>query len=404
MGITRNRLTATQIKSDSLQPGRHADGDGLYLSVSKSGARSWLFMWTRQGKRTEMGLGSAVRGTAPVSLAEARRKADEIRGILATGGDPLTDFSERAEKRNAVTFGELATAYVDEMAPNWSNPKHIAQWRMTLSKYAAPISRKPIDAIGLQDVLRVLRPIWQEKPETASRLRGRIEKVLDHATVKGLRTGDNPARWKGHLDAVLPSAKRRIVKHHRAMAYTDVPAFWQRLEEIEGSGAQAIRFTILTAARSGEVLGAQWSEIDLDARIWTIAAERMKARREHRIPLSDAALEVLQQAAAVRMGDFIFTGRDPAKPASNMMMTAVLRRLEVDATVHGFRSSFRDFAGEETSFPREVAEQALAHVVGDETERAYRRGDALEKRRQLMVTWASFVTENRKTVVALHGR
>lgn len=387
----RNRLRDSQVKA-AKEPGRLSDGDGLYLAVSKTGSKSWVFMWTRQGNRRELGLGSAERGTAPVTLAQARIKAEEVRSLIAAGQDPFTELSERKAAAVALTFGQMADQFIDSMRPSWSNPKHADQWVMTLTEYAKPIRSIPIKDVDTAAVLKVLKPIWQEKPETASWLRGRIEKVLDHARAKGLREGENPARWRGHLDHILPASQKLSRGHHAAMPYKDVPAFMARLAALDGFGARALELTILTASRTNETLGARWDEIDLQDAIWTIPAERMKSKRAHRVPLSEAALEVVKRVTELRMSDFLFPGQAPRKPLSNMAMNAVLKRLEVTgATVHGFRSAFRDWAGEETSFPREIAEQALAHVVGDDTERAYRRGDALAKRRDLMNCWSAFI-------------
>jgi integrase len=402
--VARNKLTVTAIIKP-LEPGRYSDGDGLYLNVARGGSKSWIFMWVRDGKRREMGLGSFALGVAPVSLADARRKADGMRAILASGGDPIAAMTatKKAEVKVA-TFGEVADEFLTSMRDDWSNPKHAAQWKMTLTKYAKPIRSVPINAIEVDHVLTALKPHWQKRPETASRLRARIERVLDHASARKLRSGENPARWRGHLQNLLPAPKKLTRGHHKALPYPDVPAFLQRLKAVEGLAARALEVTILCATRSGETLNATWSEIDLQAAIWTIPAVRMKAKRDHRIPLSRAALEVLNALYSQRMSDFVFPGRVPRKPASGMAMAMVLRRMKVECTVHGFRSSFRDFCGEETSFPREVAEQALAHVVGDETERAYRRGDVLEKRRQLMEAWAAYLLPPPSTnVVKLHG-
>lgn len=395
----RNRLKDSQVKA-ATKPGRLADGDGLYLLTSKSGAKSWVFMFTRASKRREMGIGG-LEGIAPVSLARARVKADELRSILAAGQDPFTEFSERKASIAAVTFGQVADQYLEAMRGTWANDKHAAQWAMTLSEYAKPIRGLSVAAIDTAAILKVLKPLWAEKQETASRLRGRIEKVLDHAKVRGLRDGENPARWKGHLDHILPARQKLQRGHHKALDYKDVPAFMARLANAEGFGARALEFTILTGVRTGESLGAKWDEIDMEARVWVVPAIRMKAKREHRVPLSDAAIAVLEHMAVNRLGPFVFA-LNAKKPLSNMSMVSVLKRLEVPVTVHGFRSSFRDWAGEATSFPSEIAEQALAHVVGDATERAYRRGDALERRRELMAAWAAHCYP-RANVVELRG-
>jgi len=289
-----------------------------------------------------------------------------------------------------MTFGEAADALVESMSPSWRNAKHRAQWTMTLSVYCAPIAGSAVADIGTDDVLRVLKPLWLAKAETASRLRGRMERVLDLAKARGMRSGENPARWRGHLDALLPKRQKLTRGHHKSMPFDAVPEFIAKLREMDGIAPKALEFTILTAARSGEVLGARWDEIDWTTSVWTVPAARTKGAREHRVPLSDAAIEITNAMAEIRSSDFVFPGTKPAKPLSNMALEMVLRRALVDTTVHGFRSAFRDWAGETTAFPREIAEAALAHLIGDEVERAYRRGDALQKRRALMDAWATF--------------
>ncbi|MEM7069429.1 MAG: integrase arm-type DNA-binding domain-containing protein [Pseudomonadota bacterium] len=393
----RHKLTDAKCKSIN-RPGRHADGDCLYLSVSKTGSKSWIFLFQKNKIRKEMGLGSYNRGSAQVSLARARQKAEEIRAILGDGGDPFVEFSERKDQ-NRISFGEASDQYLATMESQWSNPKHRDQWHMTLSVYAKPIRRLPVDGLATDDILRVLKPIWQSKTETASRLRGRVEKVIDYATTQGWRSGDNPARWVGHLQNVLPSPKKRKVKHHAAMPYKEVPAFLERLRGSQSLSALALELTILCATRTKETLEATWSEIDLENKVWTIPQERMKANREHRIPLSSPCIEILESLPRFEGSEFLFSGQAPRRPISAMSMTKQVRRLAPDYTTHGFRSSFRDWAGEETSFPREIAEQALAHVVGDETERAYRRGDALEKRRKLMEAWSSYLENQANQIV-----
>ena len=277
------------------------------------------------------------------------------------------------------------------MRPSWRNGKHAAQWEMTLRDYAAPLRRLPVDKITTDDVLSVLKPLWNEKPETASRLRGRIERVLDAAKAQGLRSGENPARWRGHLDQLLPKRQRLTRGHHAAMDYTDVSAFMAELQARQAIASLALEFTILTAARSGEVLGARWDEFDLDRAVWTISASRMKAGREHRIPLSRRALKVLKAMHDARNGDFVFPGQKPGKPLSVMTLEMVLRRMKIEnATVHGFRSAFRDWAAECTNFPNEVCEAALAHVIENKAEAAYRRGDLFDKRRKLMEAWGAY--------------
>ena len=383
------------------EPGRHSDGEGLYLNVTPAGARSWLFMWKKAGKRREMGIGSA----GSVSLARAREIAGECRAQVAAGIDPIEARDAAAEiKPRKPTFGEIADKFLAAKESEWRNPKHRAQWRMTLETYAASLWPKPVDEIDTEAVVAVLTPLWQTKAETASRLRGRIENVLDAARAKGHIPSNeaNPARLRGHLAHLLPKRNKLTRGHHAAMAYDDVPAFVARLRKREALAALALEFCILTAARSGEALGARWSEIDLAAKVWTVPADRMKAAREHRIPLSDRALAILQKLYETRIGDLVFPGLRDGKPLSNTAMEMLLRRMDQDeATVHGFRSAFRDWAGNETHFPREVAEAALAHVVGDKAEQAYRRSDALEKRRDLMQAWANHCAPASGNVVNL---
>jgi integrase len=385
MGAAVNKLSARTVATVT-KPGRHSDGGGLYLNVSPSGARSWLFMWKRAGRRREMGLGSA----GSVTLADARQIARDYRGLVAKGLDPI---EARRAATNAVTakptFGEIADALISAKESEWRNAKHRAQWRMTLETYAAPLRLRPVDEIDTEAVLAVLKPIWQAKPETASRLRGRIEAVLDAAKAQGLRSGENPAAWRGHLAHLLPKRGKLTRGHHAAMPYAALPGFMAQLQQREGLAAMALELCILTATRSGETLGARWSEIDLEARVWTVPAARMKAARPHRVPLSERAEEILERLAEAKTGAFVFPGQRADKPLSNMAMEMVLRRMKLEnVTVHGFRSAFRDWAGNETHFPREVAEAALAHVIGDKAEQAYRRSDALEKRRELMDAWA----------------
>ena len=403
------RLTAMSVKAIG-QVGRHSDGGGLYLSVSANGGRRWVFLFRWRGKLKEMGLGSA----RSVTLAQARAAADKARAALSaarvTGGalNPLEARREAAREAEATvaskaaeqaaagrTFGDAVQSYLEAHEGSWRNEKHRAQWRMTLTKYAAALSAKPVADIATADVLNVLRPLWSATPETASRLRGRIEAVLDAARARGdIAEGQaNPARWRGHLETLLPKRARLTRGHHAAMPYKHVPEFIGRLREAETTAALALEFTILTAARSGETLGARWKEFDLEAKVWTIPGARMKAGREHRVPLSARACAIVETLASVKTGEFVFASRSGGGRAalSGMAMGMALRRMEADgdrATVHGFRSAFRDWAGNETEFPRELAEEALAHAAGDATERAYRRGDALERRRRLMDEWA----------------
>jgi integrase len=312
--------------------------------------------------------------------------------MLDAGENPIEAKRKAAKfETGKPTFGAIADALIAAKESEWRNEKHRAQWRASLTEFAAPLRPRPVDQIDTAAVLDVLTPFWLAKPETASRLRGRIEAVLDAAKAQGHRSGENPAAWRGHLAHLLPKRGKLTRGHHAAMAYGDVPAFLALLRTQENIAAMALEFCILTATRSGEVYGARWSEIDISAKVWTVPAARMKAGREHRVPLSDRAAAILEKLFAAQTGDFVFPSPRGQGPLSHVAMAKVMRRLEVeDATVHGFRSSFRDWAGNETHFPRELAEAALAHVIGDRAEQAYRRGDALEKRRALMEAWAKW--------------
>ncbi|HEV7291970.1 MAG TPA: integrase arm-type DNA-binding domain-containing protein [Devosia sp.] len=378
-----NKLSAIGVAALT-KPGRHSDGGGLYLSISANGGKRWVFLFRWNGKPTEMGLGSAQT----VPLKQAREFAQAARAVLAAGQNPLE--AKRAEKPKLKTFGECARDYVDTNKSEWRNAKHIAQWSSTLETYCAPIWHLPVSQVETEHVLAILKPIWTKKPETASRLRGRIERVLASAKVRGLRTGENPALWRNHLADVLPSRKKLSRGHHKALPYAELPTLMASLRDKPGVGARALEFAVLTAARSGEVLNAKWSEIDIKARVWTIPAERMKAGKQHRVPLSAQALAVLAGAESQEQGGYVFPGQKEEKPLSSMSMAMMLRRMEVDVTVHGFRSTFRDWAAEQTSYPNEVAEMALAHTIQNAAEAAYRRGDMLEKRRGLMSDWAEF--------------
>ncbi len=388
MARTTNRLSARAVATLK-ESGRHADGGGLYLSISPDGSRRrwvFLFRWkeegqTGAGKLREMGLGSA----STVSLARARELAAQARAYLAEGRNPLVTQSM---ERRLPTFGEMADEVIASLESGWRNPKHRDQWRMTLTTYCEPIRSVPVDAITTEHVLDILKPIWGKVPETASRLRGRIEKVLDAAKAKGHRTGENPARWRGHLDHLLPKRLKLTRGHHKALPYEEVPALVARLRQTGSVSALCLEFTILTAARSGEAMGARWSEFDLERGVWTVPRERMKAGREHRVPISGRAREILATIGHVRTSGLVFPGRKGDRPLSTMALEMVLRRMKIDVTVHGFRSAFRDWAAEQTSTPREVAEAALAHTIENKVEAAYRRSDLFEKRRALMEQWA----------------
>jgi len=378
------------------KPGRYADGGGLYLQVGPTGGKSWLVRYMRHGKAHQMGLGAL----AALTLAEARNKAADVRRLLVNGVDPLEArrvemASERAKTAHGMTFSQCAAAYITAHREGWRNPKHRQQWENTLATYAEPVfGALPVAAIDLPLVMKVLEPIWKEKPETASRLRGRIETILDWATVRGFRQGENPARWRGHLDKLLPArSKVAIVEHHAALPYAEIARFMAELRQRNAVAARALEFLILTASRTSETLEAVWPEIDLKNKVWTIPAERMKAGRDHRVPLAPQAVAVLTEMAALRgrESEWVFPGTRPKRPLSSMALLMLLRRMDwPDLTAHGFRSTFRDWTSETTAFPSEVAEAALAHAVADKVEAAYRRGDLFDKRRDLMEAWAAF--------------
>lgn len=402
-----NKLTARGVQALN-ESGRFSDGGGLYLIVDGKGetkAKRWLFIFRSpaNGKQREMGLGSL----ANVSLADARAMAAEARRQLGEKKDPLEVRKAEAEKsdQEAVvvpTFSDFAETVITSLETGWRNEKHRDQWRSTIQTYCKPIARTLVDAITTEDVLSILQPIWTEKNETASRLRGRIEKVLDAAKAKGLRSGENPARWRGHLDHLLPKRQKLQRGHHPALAWNELPEFMAKLRAREGMAALALEFTILTTARTGESLGASWGEIDLDAKVWTVPAHRIKAGKEHRVALSSRAHAILEKLNAARSSAFVFPSAQEGKHLSEMALLMLLRRMDAGSvTVHGFRSTFRDWCGEATNFPREVAEAALAHAVGDAVERAYRRGDALEKRRALMEAWATYCEPKEGNVVPM---
>jgi integrase len=390
---TVEKLTAAAV-SRAIKPGYYGDGAGLYLQVSSTGTKSWIFRFSRAGKERHMGLGPLHT----ISLAGAREKAKECRAALLQGVDPLdvknaVKLEAKLDRAKTVTFDYCAEEYIAAHRGSWKNAKHAAQWTSTIATYASPvIGALPVAAIDTALVVKVLQPIWQEKTETATRLRSRIENILDWATVSKFRAGENPARWRGHLDNLLadPNKVARVA-HHAALPWQEIGEFMAELRRREGIAARAVEFGILTAARSGEIRGALWSEIDQDAAVWTVPAERMKAGREHRVPLSTEALALLKSMP--RIGEYIFPGQRGDYALSDMSLTAVLRRMDrKDITVHGFRSTFRDWCAESVgnSFPREVCEHALAHSLPDKVEAAYRRGDLIEKRKVLMQVWADY--------------
>lgn len=406
MGRIKPAVTLKAFYKLSKTPGFHAVGGatGLYLSVNVNPSfsanmnptysASWIYRYSFNGKRRDMGLGS-IRD---LSLEEARFKANELRGQTRRGVDPIDKKHDllNANKKariKAVTFQQCVNNYLEAHEDAWKNAKHRAQWRSTLETYACPlIGGLNVAEVDTSLVLRILEPIWKIKTETATRLRGRIESILDWATVRGFRSGENPARWKGHLDKLLPRPSKVAKKSNfAALPYKEIPQFMQQLRNQQGVGSAALEFAILTAARSGEVRGATWDEIDLSENTWTIPSERMKAGKEHRAPLSSTAINIIFMMQETRVSEFIFPGARESKPLSDMSLTAVLRRMERgDLTVHGFRSSFRDWTSETTSYPREVCEMALAHTITNKVEAAYRRGDLFEKRVQLMNDWARY--------------
>ncbi|HEV7912070.1 MAG TPA: integrase arm-type DNA-binding domain-containing protein [Methylocella sp.] len=394
MAREMDRLSARAVATIT-KHGRHSDGGGLYLSISPNGGRRWTFLYRWRGKPTELGFGSARKGH--VTLARARELATEARAQIAKGVNPK-DARKPAE---GATFGEVADGVIEAMKPKWRNEKSAAAWEMTLGKYCFSIRRNPVADVTVDQVLEVLKPIWGSKPETANRLRGRIEMVLDAARAQGLRFGENPARWRGHLDHLLPKRSKRTRGHHAAMPYEEIAGFMVDLRARDDVAARALEFTILCAARTGEVLGMRWPEVDLEKGVWAVPANRMKGEREHRVPLSGRALEILREMHKGREGDFVFPGQNPGKPLGPKALKMVLVKMKIAATVHGFRSSFRDWAGNETGYPRDLIETALAHLIGDQAEQAYRRSDALEKRRGLMETWAYCSTPQAGKVVQL---
>jgi integrase len=386
------------------QAGLHPDGGGLYLQVS-GGSRSWIFRFAHAGRTRYMGLGSL----AAVSLAEARQKAGEARRLLAGGQDPIAardaqHAAARALEATALSFRQCAEAYIAAHKDGWRSAKHAAQWSSSLAAYVYPvIGDLPVAAVDVDLVLKILRPIWQAKTETASRVRGRIESVLSWAKTSGYRSGENPATWRGHLQNLLaPKRKVRQVRHLPALPYPEIGNFMAELRAEQGVAARALELTVLCATRTSETLGARWDEIDLATKTWTIPADRMKAARQHRVPLAAAALAILQTMSEIRMNEYVFPGARAGCPLNSKAMLDLLERMgRRDITAHGFRSTFRDWCAERTSFPREICEQALAHAVGSSVEVAYQRSDLIDKRRRLMARWAEYCATPRGEVVPI---
>lgn len=390
MARQSNKLTARAVATIK-KPGFHSDGGGLYLQVAPGGGRSWVFRFQRRGRARWMGLGP----TELVSLQEGRQKALDARKLLLDGKDPIDlRKATRQAEAGALTFREAAERYIESHKAGWRNQKHAAQWNSTLDRNVYPVfGDQPVGLVDTGAILQALEPIWTAKPETASRVRGRIEAVLDWAKARGYRAGENPARWRGHLQSLLPRIENlKRVRHHPSLPYDEIGSFFAELRRAGGVAARALEFAILTGGRTGEVIGATWDEIDLTAKMWMVPAERMKGRRDHRVPLSEQAIAILDAMAQEhRQEGYLFPAPRKGRPLSNMAMLAVLKRMNrADLTTHGFRSTFRDWAAERTAYPREVCEMALAHAVGDKVEAAYRRGDLFEKRRRMMADWGNY--------------
>jgi integrase len=388
-----HKLNALKVEKLS-KPGLYGDGAGLCVRVTDGGSKHWILRYMLDGKARWMGLGSY----SDFSLLDARDKATTARRMLRDGIDPLEekakrDIQRKIEKAKMVTFQHCADTYIKTHRSSWKNAKHADQWTSTIATYCAPIfGGLPVAEVDTPLILKALQPIWTIKHETALRLRGRIESILDAATAQGFRQGENPARWSGHLENLLANISRNErIEHHPALPFEEISVFMLELQQQHGIAAQAAQFAILTAARSGEVRGATWAEIDLNERVWTIPGTRMKNKKEHRVPLSDAAMQILQNNQSKSVSDIIFHGRAKDKLLSDMSLIQVLRRMgRHDLSIHGFRSTFRDWASERTSYTRDVCEMALAHTIGDKVEAAYRRGDLYSKRSRLMRDWGTY--------------
>lgn len=402
-----HKLNALKVSKETT-PGYYADGGGLYLQISASGSRSWIYRFSLARRAREMGLGPV----SAISLAEARALAAQCRKLVSEGTDPIearNSERERAmlEDADSLTFKKAATDYIANNRASWKNAKHAQQWTNTLTTYAYPV----IGAVDVRNVdtsmiVRVLQPIWATKTETASRVRGRIESVIDYAKALGKRSGENPARWRGHLDKIFPAeGKVHKIRHHPALPYAQLPGFLRELRQRSGTSARALELTILTCARTTEVLDVQPGEFQLNAKLWIVPAERMKAKREHRVPLGERALALIQHAIAQpREGKYLFPGERKGRPLSNMAMLNLLERMGYpDITVHGFRSTFRDWMADCTEYPDSLGDMALAHVIADKTDAAYRRGDMLERRRRMMEDWERFCNGETAAVLPFTG-
>lgn len=395
MARTKHRLTAKAVENQK-KPGLYADGGNLHLRIAPGGSKGWIFRFTLAGRTRDAGLGSYPT----VSLAEARNEADRLRKQIAEGTDPIEArksqrVASRAEAERAITFERCAKAYVESHQAGWKNNKHRAQWHSTLKTYVYPvIGQLPVKDVDTAHLTQILRPIWTSKPETASRVRGRIEVILSWAKVRGYRDGENPAQWRGHLDHLLPAKGRvRKVVHHAALPYSEMPTFISRLRSHSSTTARALEFLILTNTRTSETLKATWSEIDLERRLWIIPGPRMKADKEHRVPLSSRAAEVVVELAEIRCSEYVFPGMKLGRPLSQMALLMMLRRMGYEqgtVTAHGFRSTFKDWVSECTNLSMEASEIALSHKVANAVEAAYRRGDMFEKRREMMEAWSAF--------------
>ena len=408
MARVLNRLSDVAVRAKK-RPGYCADGGNLYLRVAPGGAKGWIFRCTIAGRTRDAGLGSYPT----VSLVKAREQAESYRRLVAAGVDPIQARDEhrqaaRIKAATARTFEHCAGSFIASHELGWRSETTGTLWRSTLATHVFPImGALPVEQIDTALVLRVLQPIWGEKPATASRVRAIIERILNWAKARGYRSGENPALWRGHLDHLLPAPfKVRSVRHHPALAYSELPAFMEQIRARDGLAPRALEFLVLTASRRGEALGALWHEIDLKDRTWTIKGDRMKSGREHRVPLSPRAVAILGEMAKLRLNEFVFPGMKQGRPLSDMGVRILLRELRPEITKHGFRSTFRDWAAETTSFPNHVVEMALAHSVSDAVEAAYRRGNLLEKRRKLMEAWAAFCarTPNSAKVLVLERK